>query len=96
MDRKLYFNQLYDYYGVLLTDKQRSYFEDYYFRDFSLSEIAENDGVSRNAIHKQLKLVEEKLEQYEAQLHLLEKRGKILSLLQNVAEEIRYQVEELL
>ncbi len=96
MDRKLYFNQLYDYYGVLLTDKQRSYFEDYYFRDFSLSEIAENDGVSRNAIHKQLKLVGEKLEQYEAQLHLLEKRGKILSLLQNVAEEIRYQVEELL
>lgn len=96
MDRKLYFNQLYDYYGGLLTDKQRSYFEDYYFRDFSLSEIAENDGVSRNAIHKQLKLVEEKLEQYEAILHLLEKRENILSLLQNVGEDIRRQVEDLL
>ena len=56
---------LYDYYGVLLTEKQQQYFENYYFDDLSLGEIAENDNVSRNAVHGQLKNVEERLQFYE-------------------------------
>ena len=55
MDKKLYLVNLYDYYGVLLTEKQQQYFENYYFDDLSLGEIAENDNVSRNAVHGQLK-----------------------------------------
>ncbi len=51
MDKKLYLINLYDYYGSLLTDKQQSYFENYYFNDYSLGEIAENDNVSRNEVH---------------------------------------------
>ena len=46
---------LYDYYKELLTNKQREYFEDYYFDNLTLSEIADNNDVSRNAIHKQIK-----------------------------------------
>ena len=73
---------LYDYYGELLTDSQRSYFEDYYFNNLSLSEIAENLNVSRNAVHKQLKVSEEKLVIYEEKLRLYEKTNKIEKLLE--------------
>lgn len=72
----LYLNDLYDYYGELLTDKQREYFEDYYLNNLTLSEIAFNNNISRNAIHKQLKDAKGKLEMYEEKLELLNKRKK--------------------
>ena len=65
MQERLYLIDLYDYYGELLTDKQKIYFEDYYFNNLSLAEISENYDISRNAIHKQLKEVETKLLNYE-------------------------------
>ena len=65
---------LYDFYGELLNDKQREYFEDYYFNNLSLGEISENVGVSRNAIHKNIKGSEEKLYFYEEKLGLYKKR----------------------
>ena len=46
MERRIYLNELYDYYGALLTEKQQKYFEDYYFDNYSLSEIALNNNVS--------------------------------------------------
>ncbi len=87
MEKKLYFNDLYDYYQDLFTEKQKSYFESYYFDDLSLSEIAENDGVSRNAVHHQLKIVEEKLIEYEQKLKLYEKRQKVVDLLSRLQDE---------
>ena len=87
MDKKLYLVNLYDYYGVLLTEKQQQYFENYYFDDLSLGEIAENDNVSRNAVHGQLKNVEERLQFYEKSLHLYENRGKVLNLLSQISEK---------
>ncbi|MBR1718063.1 MAG: HTH domain-containing protein, partial [Bacilli bacterium] len=65
MDNRLYLIDLYDLYGELLTDKQQSYFEDYYFDNLTLQEIAENSDVSRNAIHKQIKEAEDKLNHFE-------------------------------
>jgi len=70
MEERNYLIILYDYYGELLTDKQRMYFEDYYFNNLSLGEISENDGYSRNAIHKNIKTAEEKLYFYEEKLGL--------------------------
>lgn len=97
MDKKIYYNDLYDCYGRLFTEKQRAYFEDYYFRDLSLGEIAENYGVSRNAVHGQIKIVEEKLEYYEKELGLSEKGKEIRSLLPSIADkEIRKKIENLL
>lgn len=96
MDRKIYLNNLYDYYSLLFTEKQREYFEAYYFNDFSLSEIAENNGVSRNAVHGQIKIVEEKLEFYESTLHLFDKSEKIRAIIKNLDNEIREKLEELL
>ena len=74
MDNRIYLINLYDYYGDLLTDKQKEYFEDYYFDNLSLAEISENNNISRNAIHKQLKEVTLKLENYEKKLMLFQKK----------------------
>ena len=68
MKKEIYYNNLFDYYGKLLTEKQQEYFKYYYFDNLSLSEIADNLNLSRNAIHKQLKLIEEKLEFYDNKL----------------------------
>ena len=64
MDHRLYITALYDIYGELLTNKQQEYFEDYYFNNLTLAEISENLGITRTAVHKQIKEAEEKLEHY--------------------------------
>ncbi len=81
MDNRNYLIILYDFYGELLNDKQREYFEDYYFNNLSLGEISENVGVSRNAIHKNIKGSEEKLYFYEEKLGLYQKRKLMENLL---------------
>ena len=58
MEEFIYYNNLYDFYGNLLTEKQRQYFEDYYFNNLSLQEIAENYNISRNAVYNSLKEIE--------------------------------------
>ena len=58
MEKEIYYNNLFDYYGELLNEKQQEYFKYYYFDNLSLSEIADNLNLSRNAIHKQLKQIE--------------------------------------
>lgn len=84
MEEIVYLNNLYDCYKLLLTDKQREYFEDYYQNDLSLSEIAENNDVSRNAIHKQVKETVRILKNYESKLKLFEKNVKILKMIEKV------------
>lgn len=96
MDKTIYYNELYDYYGSLLTDKQRVYYEDYYFNDLSLSEIAENNNVSRNAVHNQLKIVIEKLDFYENNLKLYEKRKKIGKIIDRLDNKTKKEIEELI
>lgn len=68
MDDMFYYNELYDIYANLLTDKQKAYYEDYYFNNLSLGEMAINYNVSRNAIFKQLKITVSKLLEFEEKL----------------------------
>ena len=96
MDKKIYLNNLYDYYCDLFTEKQKEYFEEYYFNDLSLSEIAENNNVSRNAVHGQIKIIEEKLEYYESILNLYEKACKIRKIIEDIDEEKKKKLEELI
>lgn len=64
---------LYDFYGLLLTDKQKGYVELYYREDYSLAEIAELNGVSRQAIYDNIKRTEQLIETYEEKLQLFAK-----------------------
>lgn len=97
MDKRDYYIILYDYYYSLFSLKQREYFEDYYFNNLSLSEISENIGVSRNAIHKSIKLIEKKLAFYEDCLGLYKKSLKIKDIIDSVNDNsIKSKLEELL
>ena len=55
MEYRLYITSLYDIYNSLLTEKQKTYFEEYYFNNLTLSELSENYGISRNGIYKQIR-----------------------------------------
>ena len=96
MEDREYLVILYDYYGELLSDIQREYFEEYYFDNLSLSEISENDGKSRNAIHKCIKSSSSKLYEYEEKLKLYENRCKIEKILENVDDDTKNKIMELI
>lgn len=96
MEKRQYYIVLYDFYGNLLNDKQQQYFEYYYFDNLSLQEISEELNVSRNAIHKSLKIIEEKLEFYENKLNLYEKRQQLTKLLEQVKDNnLKEKIKEL-
>lgn len=65
---------LFDLYGDLLTEHQRDIFGALVNEDLSLSEIAEDHGISRQGVQDLIKRTERKLEEYESKLHLLEKK----------------------
>lgn len=87
MEEVVYYNDLFDCYGELLTDKQREYFIDYYQNNLSLSEMAINYDVSRNAIHKQLKKIIEILENYEVKLAIISRNNKIMDLIKSLNDD---------
>ncbi|HBG44748.1 MAG TPA: DNA-binding protein [Firmicutes bacterium] len=106
-DRIVRLGLLYDFYGSLLTEKQRSVVERYCFDDLSLAEISAEEGNSRQAVHDLLQRVEELLENYEARLALIEKYhanqktiSEILASAKHLIElnppaEIRSEIERL-
>jgi len=75
---------LFDFYGPLLTEKQSKVWDLYYQQDYSLSEIAEEEGISRQAVHDLLRRTENILEDYERKLKLIDRflneREKLLKL----------------
>lgn len=73
MEKKVMQTFLYDFYGELLTEHQRTIYEDFVLNDLSLSEIAEEAGISRQGVHDLVKRCDKILEGYEAKLHLLER-----------------------
>ncbi|GFI61297.1 hypothetical protein IMSAG049_00454 [Clostridiales bacterium] len=85
---------LYDFYGELLTDKQKEVYELFYQNDMSLSEIAEELEISRQAVRDQLKRTEKILLDYEEKLVLVERfmnnrssACKIRSLIEQLKKE---------
>ncbi len=70
LNKVLRVGQLYDFYNALLTDKQRDCLNMHYLQDLSLAEIADEFGVSRQAVHDILRRAEQTLEEYEKKLGL--------------------------
>lgn len=96
MENRDYLIMLYDYYGELLNEDNKKYFEDYYFDNLSLSEIAENSDISRNAVHKHIKSTESKLMFYEEKLKLNKKDKKIREILKKINDvEIKEELEKI-
>ena len=73
MEEKLEQAYLYDFYGELLTEHQQRVYEDAVYNDMSLSEIAGEQGISRQGVHDMIKRCNKTLEEYEQKLHLVEK-----------------------
>ena len=73
MEKNVKMSLLCQTYGKLLTEKQYIFLDDYYNNDLSLSEIAENNDITRQAVRDILKKGEQKLLEYEQKLGIMEK-----------------------
>lgn len=71
LEKTVRMNILFEFYQTLLTDKQRQYMSLYYQEDLSLGEIAEEIGVSRQAVYDTIRRTEKILEEYETNLNLV-------------------------
>ena len=89
MDGNLRRDLLYDFYGELLTDRQKRIFEDVCMDDYSVSEVAREEGISRQSVFDTIRRCERSLESYEEKLGLLEKFLQS----QGLVEEILFLAE---
>ncbi|MCQ2374035.1 MAG: putative DNA-binding protein [Phascolarctobacterium sp.] len=85
-EQRMRLSRLFSLYGGLLTEKQQQCLSFYFDDDLSLSEIADELGVSRQAVYDLLKRVEQTLEKYESRLGLLAKKEEQEAKLQQVME----------
>lgn len=72
-EKKVRLDDLYEFYGKMLTEKQNEIMSLYCEMDYSLGEISEICGISRQAVHDTIKRTEKTLENYESQLKLYDK-----------------------
>ena len=90
MDKNIKISILCQIYGKLLTEKQYQVLDDYYNNDLSLSEIAENLNITRQAVRDNLKKGENKLFEYEEKLNVMKKtmeqEEKIAIVLSEIAK----------
>ncbi len=91
MEKKVLQTYLYDFYGELLTQHQRNIYEAFVLEDLSLTEIAQEQGISRQGVHDLVKRCDRILMDYEEKLHLLERFQKIKA---KIAEIYRLTGEE--
>ena len=88
MDRKVEISILCEIYGKLLTKKQLNILDNYYNLDLSLSEIAENEGITRQAVRDIIKKGENKLFELEEKLTFMKKTLNQERKLQEILEEL--------
>ena len=73
LEKNVEISMLLEMYGNLLTEKQIEFLDSYYNNDLSLSEIAENNGITRQATRDNIKKGEQKLFEYEEKLGFMKK-----------------------
>jgi predicted DNA-binding protein YlxM (UPF0122 family) len=77
---------LFDFYADLLTEKQRDYLDLYYHQDLSLSEIAENEGITRQGVRDVISRAEGSLRHMEDRLGLVARYGRLEADMEQVTE----------
>ena len=88
MEKKVEVSILCQIYGKLLTEKQFEFIDDYYNNDLSLSEIAENNNITRQAVRDVIKKGENKLFEFEEKLLIMKKMLKQEKQIQQIIEEL--------
>ena len=97
MDNREYITTLYEIYKELLNEKERNYFEYYYFEDYSMQEIADLYKVSKAYASKYLNQIIDKIVNYEKILKINGRNSKIIEILKNIKDEdIKSKIIELL
>ena len=94
MDKLLEITLLYDFYGELLTDKQKSVMELYYLHDLTLNEIAGEHGITRQAVLDMIKRTEKLLNQYEQKLGLVSKYLEQKAKLERITDKLNGIIKE--
>ena len=94
MENAVKYSILLELYGKLLTEKQYELLDYYYNQDIGLSEIAENIGITRQAVRDNLKKGENNLLEFEEKLHLMKKINEIDNL--EIDEKIKRDIRRIL
>lgn len=84
MEKFIYQSLLYDFYGELLTKKQKKIYEEVVLNDYSISEVARNENITRQGISDMIKRSDRILEEYERKLCLVEKFIKTKELISEI------------
>ena len=88
MEEKVKISMLLEIYGKLLTEKQSQMLEDYYNHDLSLSEIAENQDITRQAVRDNIKKGENKLFELEEKLSIMNRTLEQEKQIQEILTEL--------
>ena len=95
MEEKIRISMLLQIYGELLTEKQFEFMDYYYNEDLSLSEIAENKNITRQAVREILAKSKNKLEEYEEKVMFYEKINKINPILDKLEKTNKKEIQEI-
>lgn len=77
---------LYDFYGELLTDHQKKIYEEVVFNDLSISEIAKEQGISRQGVHDLIRRCDKILAEYEGKLQLVHKFNQSKKMVEQIRQ----------
>ncbi|MDR0979366.1 MAG: putative DNA-binding protein [Lachnospiraceae bacterium] len=88
MEKNVQISMLMGIYGKLLTKKQYGFLDNYYNSDLSLSEIAENNNITRQAVRDNIKKGENKLFEYEEKLGIMKRTMEQEKKISNILFEL--------
>lgn len=94
LKEKIELSILFDFYGELLKNHNKQIFEDYILNDLSLSEIAEDQGISRQGVHDIVKRCSIQLKDFEVKINLI-KKFEITKIKVNRIKELSEQMQDL-
>lgn len=89
MEKILEQTLLYDFYGELLTEHQKQIYEDVVLNDYGFSEVAQEQGISRQGVHDLVKRCNRILQEYESKLHLVERFLTIKRRIEEMESSLR-------